>query len=164
MRVKDNRRQRELGAAALEFALTVPLFLAVLAATVYFGLALYTKFVMINAANAAVRACVSKQVGFTSNAQFTSCASAAFSDLMKAPAYNNLCGSASVVPAPGSLPLSFDRLRDDVALLTLEITCAIPIGGMINGMVNVASPGATPADTQIPLKIFSAMPYTKKLR
>ena len=152
-----SRSHRQRGVAAMEFALTVPLFLAILGATVYFGLALYTKFLMINAANTAVRACVSKQVGFTKVGDFTTCASTEFNALMTLGGYSTLCGNGSgISPSPGSQPISVGALANDVQLLTLSITCNVTI----SGMVNMASPGASTGGSTVALQIFSAMPYT----
>jgi Flp pilus assembly protein TadG len=156
MGIKSRFGRRQRGVAAMEFALTVPLFLAIVGATVYFGLALYTKFLMINAANAAVRACVSKQVGFSKDADFTSCATTEFSSLVSLGGYSTMCGGASITPVAMTQPVSVGALASNVRLLTLGITCNVTI----SGMVNMASPGGATGNSTVALQIFSAMPYT----
>ena len=52
------RRPRERGAAAVEFALVLPLLFLVIAGIVDFGRALYTEVILTNAAREGVRAAV----------------------------------------------------------------------------------------------------------
>jgi len=58
-----NRRRRERGAAAVEFALLSPVLLLLVAGCINFGLAGYAKFRLSDAAMVAVRSCVAAGAG-----------------------------------------------------------------------------------------------------
>ena len=147
---------RQSGVAALEFALTVPLFMMLLGAMFYFGIALYAKFVVTNAANVAVRACVYQQMGNSTDGAFTSCALQQYSYLVGGGGgYPNLCSGSSGAPS-ASFRTAAGALAQDIHLLVLTVPCNIAVGDIINGR-NVYGGQKI---TQFSMQIVSSMPYT----
>lgn len=146
------------GVAALEFALVVPLFLMLLGGTIYFGIALFAKIVVTNAANVAVRACVAKQVGFQDDGAFTSCATSEMASITSSNGtFSNLCMGGSGQAAAKTSPVAVGALAQDVKLLVLTVPCNISVNGMING---AGAYGAGANITQFNMQIVTSMPYT----
>ncbi len=155
-------RASQHGVAAVEFALVVPSFLALLGATVYFGLALYTKFLVTNAANAAVRNCVIKQVGWYSESQFLSCAASEFTSFIGSGNLGNmqnLCSGSAPTVTSRSFPVANGTLANSVRMLTLQVNCTVAVGA-----ITWESAAGRGASTTLPLVATSSMPYALNLQ
>lgn len=147
------RRHEQAGAAALEFAIVAPLLIALLTGMMYFGLALFARIVVTEAAHAAVRSCVLQQRGDASQGAYGSCASEQFTTLMALPVFSAMCDNG--MPTPTT---TFSRLSpalsgpSSIVMMTLTVTC----NRNINPVVNVA--GDTPVPSTLAMQITSAMP------
>ena len=146
-------RRRERGVAALEFAITVPVFLALLGGVIYFGLLLYAKFVMVNAANAAVRSCVIKNAGYKSRGVYEDCARKNFSAMINVTS-NGLCSRGVDNIQVNSLDLGPRNGNAGMHLLTLSFDCKVNSGA---NLLNLANKGSIATMFTIP--ISSSMPY-----
>lgn len=143
------------GSVAVEFALVTPIFLALVGAVFYFGLALYTRLLVLNAANTAVRSCVIRQVGNQSDGDFTSCASSEFTRLTgPAGGFSILCNGGTPQAQATFQPASFGSLRGNVKVLTLNVTCDVSMGTL---MWMSSSGGGATIKT---MRIATAMPYS----
>jgi Flp pilus assembly protein TadG len=154
---KARRSCGQTGVAALEFALTVPLFMMLLGAVTYFGIALYAKFVVANAANVAVRSCVAKQVGMRDDAAFQGCATSQLSAMVGSGGiYSTLCSSSSAAPSATMKPVAVGAIGQDIRLLVLTVPCNIAVSGIINGSKGYAGTNIS----QFNMQIVTSMPYT----
>lgn len=150
------RRQKQSGVAAMEFAMTLPLFLALLGATVYFGLALFTKLIVVNAANTAVRACVIQQERNYNDNDFRTCATTVFGQMVT---YNNtfpgFCNGGAPVVTPQTVPAFTGTAARNTKLLVLSVTCQMPI----NSRVIYINGNGNGAGSTLNLQIVTSMPY-----
>jgi Flp pilus assembly protein TadG len=150
------RPRRQRGVAALEFAITVPVFLALLGGVIYFGLLLYAKFVMANAANAAVRSCVIKNAGYKSKSIYEDCARRNFSALINTSS-SGLCSRGVDNIQVNSIDLGARNGNPGMQLLTLSFDCKVNSG---SNLLNLANKGSITSMFTIP--ISSSMPYYLK--
>jgi Flp pilus assembly protein TadG len=150
------RRRRECGVAALEFAITVPVFLALLGGVIYFGLLLYAKFVMVNAANAAVRTCVIKNAGYKNIGTYEECARRNFMAMVNTSS-SGLCSRGVDNVTTKSDPIGPSNNNPGMMLLTLSFDCKVNSG---SNLLNLANRGSTADMFTIP--ISSSMPYYLK--
>lgn len=148
-------RSRSRGSIAVEFALVTPIFIALVGAVFYLGLALYTRLLILNAANTAVRNCVIKQVSFGLDGEFTSCATQEFNALT-GPSGNFaiVCNGGAPLTEASSQPASSGRLSGSVKVLSLKVGCDVTMGSMMWMSGTGAETG------KVRLQINTAMPYS----
>ena len=116
MRNLSSRRRRERGAAAVEFALVLPMFLCALGLVMNVGIGFFARFQLTNYASAAARSCVS-QVNVNS-AALGGCVNQYMSstDLSTLEGLcNNLTVTPMVMPGPSNNPA--------MQILQVQVTC-----------------------------------------
>jgi Flp pilus assembly protein TadG len=150
-------RHNQRGVAALEFALVVPLFLMLMGGTIYFGIALFAKMVITNAAHVAVRSCVSKQIGFRNEGDFINCAEQQMAYLTANDGtFNSLCMNGSGSAKASIVSAATGAIAQDIRLLQLTVPCNIAVNPMINGVQGSGGSNIT----QFNMRIMSSMPFT----
>lgn len=139
--------QRQLGSAAVEFALTVPLMLLVLGGSINVGRALMTRFQLDNATAAAARACVAI-IEDTEPPEPPNTACALQVLKARLPSGSSGCAAApSVTSWPVELSAG-DPQHPSTMLFNVQAECAVPV---------LFFPGTFVLPIQI--QAHSAMPY-----
>jgi Flp pilus assembly protein TadG len=144
----------ERGVAAVEFALVVPWFLALLAIMITLGIGFWNEFVMLNIASATTRTCALTQTttsGTDSSAQLVSCAQSTGNSFIGH--YSGLCfGNKLTVDTVTTTDLPSAVVAGStsrVHFLQYTLRCNMPL-------MFFAPPGFSPS---VPLVARSTMPF-----
>lgn len=150
-------RGRTRGAAAVEFALTLPIFLVVVGAAFSFSLALIARFELANIADKALRDCILQYP--QKGSQIQSCAQSVAQTLYLE--YRQPCIdgglTARVVNLASSAGTVKNSLNTQVHTLDLEMKCTWSYLPMMN-LGGSASTGITSMD----LSVHTSMPYIER--
>lgn len=143
------------GAAALEFAFVVPLYLILALGIFYMGWAMTVMFRIGNIANTAVRTCVARQYSTDSPAAYGTCATEEFNRSYAA--QGQICAGAPQLTVAPPQPMALAGVQqvagvtNRLYLLQLKAQCTLNLGALSAFVPNVG--------TSVPLVVNSAAPY-----
>ena len=151
--MKDNReckRQTERGAVAVEFALTFPLFVALLGFGISIGLTLWSQQQMLDCATTAARFCAFNLPQVNDTAALATCAQNTVADRLS---NSKIIGCTSTPVVSVSFPAINGSTVNHMGMLQVKLSCSNTWYSMMNAV------GSTMGGKDYPMSVVGTMPF-----